>query len=106
MCSLHYSVFISVSHSTYLGTSQTCFVLLCPQLVEDCYGALSSSGLLYSTGIDISEAEVYIKMFGGEEAEHGKKKEGNIQFLLRIRLSCEIGSSMHRTLQVLLNVIH
>lgn len=59
------SFLISVSHSTCVGTSQTCFVLLCPQLVEDCYGALSSSGLLYSTGIDISEAEVYIKMFGG-----------------------------------------
>lgn len=106
MCSLHYSVFISVSHSTYLGTSQTCFVLLCPQLVEDCYGALSSSGLLYSTGIDISEAEVYIKMFGGGKRRSMEKKERNIQFLLRIRLSCEIGSSMHRTLQVLLNVIH
>lgn len=80
MCSLHYSVFISVSHSTYLGTSQTCFVLLCPQLVEECYGALSSSGLLYSTGIDISEAEVYIKMFGGEKAEHGKKRKETFSF--------------------------
>lgn len=82
MCSLHYSVFISVSHSTYLGTSQTCFVLLCPQLVEDCYGALSSSGLLYSTGIDISEAEVYINMFGGAWERGGawKKKKETFSF--------------------------